>query len=363
MLLLLFARAWACTLVFDDSLGDGGTDGAREGGAFVSGGWEAGGGSLVYDFDAASSGYAEVTVRGLDEAGVGESDLFELFTGPGGDFQDGAVDRFALVKIAGVSGYVGRVKVEMGTEYSSSEVGDWGDERDWDPSRAYTLRLDWDGDEAWVSAGGAELARVDYRSEGSFPFRSLRVPNNGSYQADPNLADLVVERVRVCIDAEEPGGDTASDTGSDPGGDSGGDTSADTAGDTGSGSDGEAPLILALEVAPVEVPRQGTWWVDYALSGTWYTAAFCVLVEGEGDCADLQGAEGLEGVPAAGLDPGPYDGVLRLTWAGGVVESAPRALAVTEGCACGVGSDDGGGVAALVALLALAARRARSRPC
>lgn len=122
----------SCEILVDDDLGDGSSTGTVEGGSFVAGGWRPDGASLFYDFPSSNRGYYSVVVHGIDEAGVSEHDLAELFTGPGGSFSDGSVDHFMLLKVAGdiYPGYAGSMKIEIDQEYSSDEVGSWTGEND-----------------------------------------------------------------------------------------------------------------------------------------------------------------------------------------------------------------------------------------
>lgn len=200
-------------LTIDDPL-TGATVGAQQGGTLDAAGFTPGDppGSIVWDLPSPlRQGCVEVTVEGLQTVGVGEHDLLELFTGPAGSFTDGATDHFLLLKIAGdvFPGYEGRLKVEMGLEYDTLEVGTWAEPLPWSAAESHTLAVRLDG------TGIAEFYRddvlletVDYNEieGGELAFASLRIPNDGEYQVDPLLNGARYRDVRV-YDADPGGGD------------------------------------------------------------------------------------------------------------------------------------------------------------
>lgn len=221
-MLLLTRLAWGtCTPLVNDDLTDFSTDGAVTSGRFDVGGWVAEGGYILYNLPSpAPAGEMEIVVRGLEEAGVGQSDLAEMFSGFDGSFTDSAADQFLQLKFAGdvYDGYDGRIKLQLGMEYGlsgTSELAEWSDMRDWSAGDRHTLRATWGDGWSTLSIDGAVAAEVDYTEEagGYIPFQSLRIPNNGSYTYDPLLSQLTFEHVSLCgeLETAEPAAFTSFD--------------------------------------------------------------------------------------------------------------------------------------------------------
>lgn len=359
-----------CRILVDDTLGDGGADGRVEGGAFVAGGWRPDGGALVYDFEASPSGWYALTLRGIDEAGVDEHDFAELFTGPDGSFSDGNVDHFMLLKIAGDihPGYAGRMKIELGEEYSSDEVGDWSEERDWSAGDTHTLTVAWDGGTATLDVDGTRALSVDTSRYGPLAYESLRLPNDGSYNRDPRLDGVVYEHVTICGGGGETDGDADTDgdggtdgsTDTDGGGtDSGGsaDAGVDGGADTGPGASGLVLVSFSVWPDPVYVGER--WEVTWDLTGDADTLDFCVARDGSGQrtCTALPPASTGARVDTDGLAPGAWSATLQATGADGSELAGPLALTVLDpetkdGCGCAAGPGVTGPVLALALVVA-----------
>ena len=116
MLLVLTSLAFPCDWFIYDDYGDGSADGRVYGGTFVSGGWRPDGGTIVYDLPDVVSGYINMRVSNIDESGVAQHDLLEMFSDYDGSFSDTRRDNFLQVKFAGdiYEGYDGRVKLQAG---------------------------------------------------------------------------------------------------------------------------------------------------------------------------------------------------------------------------------------------------------
>lgn len=232
-------------LIVDDALA-GATLGEQNGGALDPTGFTPGdrGGSIVWNLDEPlRRGCVELTVEGFTNAGLGEHDFLELFTGPGGSFSDRAVDHFLLYKIAGdvFPDVDGAVKVELGLEFDVLEVGTWSPNLAWSPDQSYTLaiKLAEDGTVAFYRDDEL-LADVDYTpiNGGVLDFLSVRIPNDGEYQSKSVLSAATYRNVRIYAHPIEAGGTTGGGAG-----DSGGvvdGTGSDESGTPG-GSDGPDP--------------------------------------------------------------------------------------------------------------------------
>lgn len=155
MLLALSSLAFPCTGYVYDDYGDGSTDGRQDGGTFVTGGWRPDGGSITYDLPDLASGTVTFRLSNVDERGVSQHDLLELFSSRGGTFSDGTRDNFLQVKFAGdiYDGYDGRVKLQAGPEwYGDAECGSWTAEYDWNPDGSYDFTVSWTPrPRAWTS--------------------------------------------------------------------------------------------------------------------------------------------------------------------------------------------------------------------
>jgi hypothetical protein len=203
---LLTPDAAACDFYIYDDYGDGSADGRVQGGTFVNGGWRPDGGSIVYDLPNFASGTITMRLSNVDERGVSQHDLLELFSGTEGSFSDGRRDNFIQVKFAGdiYDGYDGRVKLQAGPEhYGDVEAGAWTSEFDWNPDGAYDFSVSWGGMSANMGIGGVLSTSADYSYYGYLTMATLRIPNDGSYARDALMDDIVIAGVSLCTD--DPG--------------------------------------------------------------------------------------------------------------------------------------------------------------
>ncbi|MBM4391340.1 MAG: hypothetical protein FJ090_09470 [Deltaproteobacteria bacterium] len=208
-LLLAAALAYPCDFYIYDDYSDGSTDGRRSGGTFVAGGWRPDGGTIVYDLPNFASGRITMRISNVDESGVSQHDLLELFSGADGSFSDSRRDNFVQVKFAGdiYDGYDGRVKLQAGPEfYGDIEVGSWTSEFDWQVDGAYDITVSWGDTSGSLDVGGVMSTSIDYSYYGTLTMATLRVPNDGSYARDGLMDDIVIAGVSLCTD--DPGRDT-----------------------------------------------------------------------------------------------------------------------------------------------------------
>ncbi|MFZ5478082.1 MAG: MYXO-CTERM sorting domain-containing protein [Myxococcota bacterium] len=320
MLLLPLTRLAlaTCTPLVDDDLTDGRTDGDAWGGHFTSDGWESDGGSLVYDFpSSATNGRFEVVLTGLEEEGVSQVNLAEMFTSHDGSFSDSVADQFLVLKIAGdiYGGYDGRIKLQVGMEYGLSgtgELSEWTDMNDWHPADEHTLVVEWGDGYTSLEIDGRVGAEADYTPEsgGAIPFLSLRLPNNGSYTYDPLLAGVTYSYAYVCAEVA-----------------------------------GAPATIDAFDVAPRELALGDPFTLDWEVSGSVTDVIACGTntTTGQSLCtASLGDASGSVAIDSADVGEGEWTTWLEATGGGVTVTSDPVELTVHEPGWVDEG-DDGGG--------------------
>lgn len=370
MLLALSSLAFPCTWYVYDDYGDGSTDGHQYGGTFVTGGWRPDGGSIVYDLPELQSATITMRLSNVDERDVSQHDLLEMFTSSGGTFSDGTRDNFLQVKFAGdiYDGYDGRVKLQAGPEwYGTTECGAWTAEFDWDPSGSYDFTVSFDATSAWLDIAGVLSSGIDAspcQDIGPLSFRTLMVPNDGSYARDSLMDDIVIAGVAVCGEEAvvDDGGGGSGDGGGDSGDGGGGGFGDDTATDTST-----APVVATFAVEPPVAEVGEGWVVWWGFEGALDTARFCFRRDGAAleTCADLQGASGRSVVSTADLAPGDYEAWIQAEGPGGDARSGPtllslRAAASSEQGRCSTGGRPGSlALPLLLAFGALARRSAR----
>jgi hypothetical protein len=336
MLLAWIGLAAPCTWYIYDDYGDGSADGVVSGGTFVTGGWRPDGGTIAYDIPDVVSGTITMRLSNVDEAGVAQHDLVELFSGENGSFSDGERHDFLQVKFAGdiYDTYDGRVKVQAGPEwYGDVEVGAWTEELDWSPDSAYDLTLSWGGTVASLDIAGQRSTSIDYAYYGELSFRTLRVPNDGSYTRDALLDDMVIAGVSLCGDpATETDTDTDADSDTDTDADSDADTDTDTDSDTDVDTDvtEPAPVVTQFEVTPPDVDAGNAWVVEWAITGTVEETRFCFQADASPyeTCTALDRASGRAPMDTEGLAPGAYSGWITASGPGGTGVSSALALSV-----------------------------------
>lgn len=305
MILLATSLAFAapCTTLVNDDLRDGVADGNRWGGYFTGDGWVADGGSIVYDLAAvAASGRFEIVLRGLEEAGVSQSDLAEMFSSFDGSFTDGRTDQFLQVKFAGdiYDGYDGRIKLQIGMEYGVSGTGElamWSGENDWSAGDWHTLAVEWGDGWGQMWMDGNLFASVDYSPEngGYIPFVSLRIPNNGSYTYDPLLAGLTFGSAWLCGEIATP------------------------------------PSVSSWDLSPREIAAGDAVNVQWAVDGTVTSVLACGRPDAGGDTvcsANLGSASGSTTIPTDGMAVGSWTTWLDVN--GGAATGASIPLVIHE---------------------------------
>ena len=385
ILLLAFSSiAFPCTWFIYDDYSDGSTDGRQVGGTFVPGGWRPDGGTIVYDLPVVVAGTITMRISNIDEAGVSQHDLLELFSGVDGSFSDHRRDNFLQVKFAGdvYDGYDGRVKLQAGPEwYGDYEIGAWTSEYDWDPNASYDFTVAWGGTTAALDVAGALSTSIDYGYYGELGFQTLRIPNNGSYTRDGLMDDIIIAGVSLCGDEGVGGGDTGIGTDSGTPGDTGGGTDGGSPGDTGdtpgvdtgsgSGADGggsDAPVVTTFTLQPQEVLAGEAWTLQWVIAGELYGATFCLRPDGANTetCTSLAGDAGHATIPSEGLVTGAYVGQVFANGPGGAAASTPIdvRVAVTPvrrgqtGCGCQAPAP-GATMAGLLAVLSCVGVRRR----
>jgi hypothetical protein len=376
MLVALVPLALPCDWMIYDDYGDGSTDGVQQGGTFVTGGWRPDGGTITYALDDVTSGQITMRLSNVDESGVSQHDLLELFSGDDGSFSDSRRDDFLQVKFAGdiYDGYDGRVKLQAGPEwYGDVEVGAWTSEYDWDASRSYDFTIAWGGTVASMDIASELSTSIDYGYYGELSFRTLRVPNDGSYTRDGLMDDIVIAGVSLCGSSA-----TSSGTG---GGDTGGSAPADTdtpttgdGGDTGTPSTGtdpaptiDPPVIATFDVAPRDVAPGEPWVVEWAVTGDVLSRGVCTRGAGPyPTCVELDEDTGRMALSTEGLAEGDYRAWLVATGSLGEVSSGEVRLTIRAGEAaggCATTSGHGGWLALVGAVLGVGrGRGGRNRP-
>lgn len=315
MLLLLALPAFAtCETFYDDALTDGASDGDAWGGSYAGDGWWPDGGTMVYNFPfPAASGSFEITLGGLEESGLSQNDVAEMFTAHDGSFSDGLTHSFLQLKMAGdvYDGYAGRIKMQVGGEYGDMELAQWSDERDWNPADTHTISVTWGEGYAWMEHDGRVVAEVDYRAYngGYVPFETLRIPNDGRYAYDPAADQLHYRHVWVCGEA---------------------------------GALPDPPTIDAFDVSPRDVALYQAFTVSWSVGGelTGLTACGQARATGQLACTPLDGASGSLVVGSEVLTVDTWDVRIEAAGPGGSVTSSPIALTIHE--QGWTPSDDGG---------------------
>jgi hypothetical protein len=382
MLLLLASLAFPCTWYVYDDYGDGSTDGIQYGGTFVTGGWRPDGGSIVYDLPELSSATITMRLSNVDERGVSQHDLLEMFSSSGGSFSDGIRDNFLQVKFAGdiYDGYDGRVKLQAGPEwYGTNECGAWTAEFDWDPSGSYDFTISFDSDSAWLDIAGLLSSSIDVapcQDIGPLSFRTLMVPNDGSYARDPLMDDIIIAGVSVCGEeavADDGGGSNnggdsgdggAGDGGSDGGSDSGDGGGSNDGGGSDSGTDTlAAPVFTSLILRPSAVMVGEPWIASWDISGDMDAAKLCFRQSGEesDSCIKLDGPSGETSISTTEFAPGYYAAWGTASGPGGVSVSTTVILEVTAAASkekgCATSGSEGAGGLVLVMVMSLVRRR------
>ena len=359
MLLAFASLAFPCDWFVYDDYADGSADGSVYGGTFVSGGWRADGGTIVYDLPDVVSGTITMRLSNIDEAGVSQHDLLELFSGDDGSFSDGRRDNFLQVKFAGdiYDGYDGRVKLQVGPEwYGDVEVGAWTGEYDWQAGNAYDFSVSWGGNTASMDIASTLSTSIDYSYYGELSFRTLRVPNDTSYARDGLMDDVVYAGVSLCgvSGSSTAPEDTDTDTDTDADADADTDTDTDTDADADADADGDtdtdtdsdvpapvaAPVVASFDVLPREVAQGDDWRVEWTAQGVVDHARFCVAGDGRFEsCTTIDAARGQATMETDGLVEGNYRGRVEVSGAGGTGTSGELLLTVlppAEGSAvCG----------------------------
>ena len=347
-MLLLVPLAWPCTWYLYDDYGDGSADGRQYGGTFVTGGWRPDGGTIVYDLpEPVVSGTITMRVSNVDEAGVSQHDLLEMFSGADGSFSDSRRDNFLQVKFAGdiYEGYDGRVKLQAGPEwYGDVEAGAWTSEYDWNPDGSYDFTISWGGTTAAMDIASTLSTSIDYSYYGELGFTTLRVPNDGTYTRDYLMDDVVIAGVSLCGDPatseSETDTDTDADTDSDTDADTDSDTDADTDSDTDADTDAEPAqtVVTRFEVDPRSVTVGQSWQVRWEAEGSPTTVQFCVTPGAPTvRCTDLPVDVDTTRVATDDLGTGPYTAWLALDGplgpaTSGTVELVVSAPAESSGC-------------------------------
>lgn len=305
MLLVLALPAQAtCNTLFDDDLTDGASDGDVSGGSFAGDGWWPDGGTMVYNFPTpVDRGSFEITLAGLEEAGLSQNDVAEMFTAHDGSFSDGLSHSFLQLKMAGdvYDGYAGRIKMHIGGEYGDMELAEWSDERDWNPDDTHTISVSWGEGYVWMEHDGRVVAEVDYTAYngGYVPFETLRIPNDGWYAYDPVADQLRYQHVWLCgEDAEVP----------DP------------------------PTIDAFDVQPRELAFYEPFALSWTVGGELDSLQACGQARSTGAqaCAALSGASGSYGVASEVLSVDTWDVWLEASGPGGSTVSGTLAVTIHE---------------------------------
>ena len=377
MLIALVTAAHACSYYVYDDYSDGSTDGRQSGGTFVSGGWRPDGGTIVYDLPTLVSGTITFRLTNVDEVGVSQHDLLELFSGPDGSFSDGNRDNFLQVKFAGdiYDGYDGRVKLQVGPEmYGDAECGAWTSEYDWNPDGSYDFSVSWDATSASMDIGGVLSASVDATpcdDIGPLTFSSMVLPNNGSYARDALMDDVVIGGVSLC--GVEASTETDTDTDSDADTDTDTDTDADTDTDTDTDTDADtdaasAPSVPLFTIEPPTAEVGAKWVVAWSAEGDASSARLCFTRDGSAleTCTDLPGPSGQSVVATDDFAPGAYQAQVVAAGPGGEGASATVALSLdaasaTESKGCSSTGRSRAGALGLAGLLVATAGLRRPR--
>ena len=302
-LLLVVLRAQAeCVTLVDDVLTDGGTDGDVWGGNFTGSGWVSEGGSLVYNLpQEVDRGQFVLEVAGLEEDGLSQTDVGEMFTAHDASFSDGLTHSFLQLKMAGdvYDGYAGRIKLQIGGEYGDMELAEWSGERDWSAGDAHSIAVTWGDGYATMKHDGAVVAEVDYAAyNGGFvPFESLRIPNDARYAFDPVMSELRYTHVWLCGEAPE---------GVDP------------------------PTIQSFDVQPREVAQFSPFTVSWSAGGDTSSLQACGRARSSGAlvCTAVSGLAGSLAVASELLAVDTWDLWLEVSGPGGTTNSGTVALVV-----------------------------------
>jgi hypothetical protein len=316
-LLILVGRAIAaCETLIDDDLTDFATDGDVSGGSFSGSGWAPDGGTMVYNLPyGVDNGSFSVTLSGIEEDGLSQNDLAEMFTGYDGSFSDGETRSFLQLKMAGdvYDGYAGRIKMQIGGEYGDLELAEWSDERDWSPSATHTITVTWGDGYATMKHDGTVVAEVDYLAynSGYVPFESLRIPNDGRYAYDPVADQLEYTHVTLCGEPEVVPA---------------------------------APVVDSFDLQPRELAQADAMTLTWGVSGDVTTVQACgaARTTGEVVCGALTGASGTTTVGSEVLAVDTWDVWLAAEGAGGSAVSATLELVVHPAGWTADTSTDGG---------------------
>lgn len=361
MLLFLIPAAFTCDWLIYDDYADGSSDGRTYGGTFVSGGWRPDGGTIVYDLPDVVAGNITMRLSNVDEAGVSQTDLLELFSGDDGSFSDSRRDNFLQVKFAGdiYDGYDGRVKLQAGPEwYGDIEVGAWTAEYNWVAENAYDFSISWGGTTASMDIASTLSSSIDYSHYGELSFRTLRIPNDTTYARDTLMDDIIIAGVSLCgtpgttmiepdadtdVDADtDADTDTDTDTDTDSDADADADADADSDADTGTpGEDGgdtlTAPTVMSFDVEPRDVTQGQDWHVEWTVGGMADKVEFCLAgYSGMEHCVPMDLARASRDVTTTDIAAGQYAGTVRVSGPGGegmsgtlflTVEAPPPAAA------------------------------------
>lgn len=302
MLLLALQAHAECVTLVDDDLTDGGTSGDVWGGSFTGSGWTSDGGSLVYNLpQAVDRGQFVLTVAGLEESGLTQTDIAEMFTAHDASFSDGLTHSFLQLKMAGdaYDGYAGRIKMQIGGEYGDMELAEWSDERDWSAGDSHTVTVTWGDGYATMAHDGSVVSEVDYSpyNAGFVPFESLRIPNDARYAFDPIMSELRYTHVWLCGEPEVAT---------------------------------EAPSITSFDVQPRDVAQYAPFYLSWITGGGVSDLQACgrARTSGAEACTPLSGASGSTAIQSELLAIDTWDIWLEASGPGGEVSSSPIALVV-----------------------------------
>jgi hypothetical protein len=304
LLVFLHAALASCEVFYDDDLTDGSTDGYDDGGSWSGSGWHPDGGSMVYNFPfPVDRGRFELTLAGLEEAGLSQTDVGEMFSAHDGSFSDGRRLSFLQLKMAGdvYDGYAGRIKMHIGGVHGEMELAEWSDERDWSPADVHVIAVTWGDGRVYMEHDGSVVADVDYSvyNGGYVPFESLRVPNDGRYAYDPVMSELRYLHVRVCGDPGEL---------PDP------------------------PVVDLFDVQPRELAQGAAFTLGWSVRGDWSGLQACGRARTSGEllCTPLSGGAGSLAIGSEVLAVDTWDVWLEATGPGGTTPSAAVELRVHE---------------------------------